>query len=188
VRIELAVAGIGRFESRPPFADAFVVVLLQTPVERKHWYASAKPCGQLTAFLCCCSQRLARPVSLGYTAARHWCETENASRLGWFRDFETLGADWSKPKRDKIVAPPVCGGGRDIRAAPDAGVGAKSQKIGRERQARPLLRAQGDGASTAGDAGRAGTRVLAARSRPSPAHLGRERAADARTDARASFG
>jgi hypothetical protein len=87
--------------SRPPFADAFVVVLLQTPVERKHWYASAKPCGQLTAFLCCCSQRLARPVSLGYTAARHWCETENASRLGWFRAFETLGATGLNPSETK---------------------------------------------------------------------------------------
>jgi len=36
---------------------------------------------------------------------------------------------------------------RPCAAAPDAGVGVKEQKIGSERQARPLLRAQGDGAS-----------------------------------------
>jgi hypothetical protein len=56
---------------RPPFADAFVVVTLAaTPVFTAHWYASAKPCGQLTAFLCCCSQQPWIVASVGLVVAR----------------------------------------------------------------------------------------------------------------------
>jgi hypothetical protein len=104
--------------------------------------------------------------------------------LGLTLGFRDARSARSRAKRDKIVAPPVCGGGHDIRVAPDGGVGAKSQKIGRERQALPLLRAQGDGASLPQDRRRR-ARWYARPCRPfSPfAHtLGRERAADARTD------
>jgi hypothetical protein len=42
----------------------------------------------------------ARPPCIA-TAARHWCETENASRLGWFPAFETLGATGLNPNETK---------------------------------------------------------------------------------------
>jgi hypothetical protein len=101
--------------------------------------------------------------------------------LGLTLGFRDARSARSRAKRDKIVAPPVCGGGHDIRVAPDGGVGAKSQKIGRERQALPLLRAQGDGASLPQDRRRR-ARWYARPCRPFSSfarHLGRERAADA---------